>query len=448
MPPHVVSGGLSPPASPASRVSPMRILYSLVLYLCAPLVLLSLLLRGLKNHAYLERIPERFGCTPVLKSLRPVIWVHAASVGEVQASGALVKRLLRCYPRYQVLLTTITPTGAAQVGQLFAGAVEHRYLPYDLPHGVSLFLRSVNPRLLIILETEIWPNLLHYCKRRGVPAILVNARLSSASYHGYLRLRRFSAAAVRSLSHIAARGAEDAERFLGLGADPAKVSIAGNLKFDTEAEDDNDGQVQSLRQTLAAGRPVWIAASTHEGEEEQVLDAFNLVREEFVDGLLIIAPRHPERFDKVYDMCRRRGLEAARHSAAAGALPRDTDIYLLDTLGELSRFYACADVAFVGGSLVPAGGHNVLEPARLGVALVSGEHTANFAEIIALFKNADAITLVADARQLAAAVIRLLADAQLRLTRGERGQRVAQQNRGALDAVMAILERYLEANSA
>ena len=187
-----------------------------------------------------------------------MIWVHAVSVGEVQASGALVKRLLRSYPRYQVLLTTITPTGAAQVGQLFAGAVEHRYLPYDLPHGVSLFLRRVDPRLLIILETEIWPNLLHYCKRRGVPAILVNARLSSASYHGYLRLRRFSASAVRSLSHIAARGAEDAERFRALGADPANVSIAGNLKFDSETADDDDGQAQSLRQTLAADRPVWI----------------------------------------------------------------------------------------------------------------------------------------------------------------------------------------------
>ena len=193
--------------------------------------------------------------------------------------------------------------------------------------------------------------------------------------------------------------------------------------------------------------PSGFAASTHEGEEEQVLDAFRLVRDEFANGLLIIAPRHPERFAKVYDLCRRRGLEVARRTDAAGAVPRDTDVYLLDTLGELSRFYACADVAFVGGSLVPAGGHNVLEPARLGVALVSGGHTANFAEIIDLFKNADAITLVADARQLAAAVIRLLADAQLRRIRGERGQQVAQQNRGALASVMAILERYLGSNS-
>ena len=425
----------------------MRFLYSLVLYLSVPLVLLKLLLRGLTNRAYLERIPERFGRTPGLKSLQPVIWVHAVSVGEVQASGALVKRLLRSYPRYQVLLTTITPTGAAQVGQLFAGAVEHRYLPYDLPHGVSLFLRRVNPRLLIILETEIWPNLVHCCKRRGVPALLVNARLSSASYRGYLRLRRFSATAVQSLSHIAARGAEDADRFLALGADPANVSIAGNLKFDIETEDDDDGQAQSLRQTFAAGRPVWIAASTHEGEEEQVLEAFKLVRDEFANVLLIIAPRHPERFHKIYDLCRRRGLEVARRTAAPGAAPRDTDVYLLDTLGELSRFYACADVAFVGGSLVPAGGHNVLEPARLGVALVSGGHTENFAEIIGLFEAADAITIVADARQLAAAVIRLLTDAQLRRARGERGQQVAQQNRGALDSVMAILERYLASKS-
>ena len=429
------------------KSGPMRFLYSLVLYLSVPLVLLKLLLRGLKNAAYLERIPERFGCVPEPKSGLPLIWVHAVSVGEVQASGALVQRLLRTYPGYQVLMTTITPTGAAQVRSVFAGAVEHRYLPYDLPHAVCMFLRRINPELLIILETEIWPNLLHYCERRGVPAILVNARLSSASYRGYLGLRRFSASAVQSLSHIAARGAEDAGRFLALGADPANISVAGNLKFDIEAEDDTGGQAQSLRQTLAAGRPVWIAASTHAGEEEQVLEALRQVRETVTDCLLIIAPRHPERFDKVYNLCRRRGLEVVRRSAAAGAVYRDADVYLLDTLGELTRFYACADVAFVGGSLAPAGGHNVLEPASLGVPLVSGEHTANFAEIIGLFKDADAIMTVTGAAQLAAAVTSLLQDEELRWNRGERARRLVQRNQGALDSVMELLDNYLESNS-
>lgn len=419
------------------KSGPMRFLYSLVLYLSAPLVLLNLLLRALKNRAYLERIPERFGRTPALKSARPVIWVHAVSVGEVQASAALVKRLLAAYPRYQVLLTTITPTGAAQAETVFAGAVEHRYLPYDLPHGICLFLRRVDPQLLVILETEIWPNLLYYCQRRGVPALLVNARLSPDSYRGYLKFRRLSAPAIRSLSHIAARGAQDAERFLALGADPANVSVTGNLKFDDEAPGETYGCA------LAADRPVWIAASTHAGEEEQVLDAFARVREEFADCLLVIAPRHPERFDKVYHLFRRHGLEAARRSDDETGVRRDTDVYLLDTLGELSRFYACADVAFVGGSLVPAGGHNVLEAARLGVPLVSGEHTANFAEMIGLFKDADAITVVADAAQLAAAVVRLLADGEFRRVRGERGQQVAQQNRGATESVMAILDAYL-----
>ena len=421
----------------------MRFLYSLVLYLSVPLVLLKLLLRGLKNAAYLERIPERFGCVPEAKSGLPLIWVHAVSVGEVQASGALVQRLLRTYPGYQVLMTTITPTGAAQVRSVFAGAVEHRYLPYDLPHGICLFLRRINPRLLIILETEIWPNLLYYCKRRGVPAILVNARLSPASCRAYLKFRRFSASAVQSLSHIAARGAEDADRFLALGADPARVSVTGNLKFDIEAGADIGAQAQSLRQTLAAGRPVWIAASTHEGEEEQVLDALHQVRETLADCLLIIAPRHPERFDKVYNLCRRRGLEVARRSGVAGAVQRGTDVYLLDTLGELSRFYACADAAFVGGSLVPAGGHNVLEAARLGVPLISGEHTANFSEIIGLFKDADAIITVTGAAQLAAAVTRLLTDAELGRACGERSQQVAQQHRGAIGPVMELLDNYL-----
>ena len=425
----------------------MRFIYSLVLYLSVPLVLLKLLLRGLKNAAYRERIPERFGYVQEPKSGLPVIWVHAVSVGEVQASGALVKRLLRTYPGYQVLMTTITPTGAARVRSVFAGAVEHRYLPYDLPHAVCMFLRRINPRLLIILETEIWPNLLYYCKRRGVPALLVNARLSPASYRAYLKFRRFSASAVQSLSHIAARGAEDADRFLALGADPAKVSVTGNLKFDIEAGADIDAQAQSLRQTLAAGRPVWIAASTHAGEEEQVLEALRQVRETLADCLLIIAPRHPERFDKVYNLCRRRGLEVVRRSAAAGAVHRDADVYLLDTLGELTRFYACADAAFVGGSLAPAGGHNVLEPASLGVPLVSGEHTANFAEIIGLFKDADAITTVTGAAQLAAAVTSLLQDGELRRNRGERAQRLVQRNQGAIDSVMELLGNYLESGS-
>ncbi len=421
----------------------MRVLYSLVLYLCAPLALCYLLLRGTKNRAYLERIPERFGYIPEPGSAQPVIWIHAVSVGEVKASGMLVKRLLSAYPDCRVLMTTVTPTGAARVRSLFAGTVEHRYLPYDLPHAVLLFLRRINPRLLVILETEIWPNLLYYCKRRGVPAILVNARLSSASYQGYLKLRRFSASAVQSLSHIAARGAEDAERFLALGADPARVSIAGNLKFDIDTGVDIVAQTASLRRSIAAGRPVWIAASTHAGEEEQALDAFVRVGQAFADCLLIIAPRHPERFDKVYDLCRRRGLDVARRSAAAGVEARDTDVYLLDTLGELPLFYACADAAFVGGSLTPVGGHNVLEPAALGVPLISGPHTANFREVIELFKADDAIMIVTDAAQLAAAVTGLLQDADLGRARGERGQRLVRRNQGATDSIMGLLDKCL-----
>ena len=410
----------------------MRFLYSLVLYLCAPLALCYLLLRGTRNRAYLEP-----------GSAQPVIWVHAVSVGEVQASVTLVKRLLGAYPDCRVLLTTVTPTGAARVRSLFAGAVEHRYLPYDMPHAIRLFLRRINPRLLVILETEIWPNVLYYCERRGVPAILVNARLSAASYRGYLRLRRFSASALRQLSHIAAQSAADAERFLALGADPASVSVAGNLKFDIEAPHDLAGQAQSLRRSLATERPVWIAASTHEGEEMMVLDAFLHVRETVTGCLLIIAPRHPERFDKVYDLCLRRGLDVARHSGATGATLRNPDVYLLDTLGDLPLFYACADTAFVGGSLVPAGGHNILEAARLGVPLISGEHTANFKEVIELFKAEDAIMIVKDAAQLAAAVIRLLQHDHLRRTCGERGQRLVRQHQGAIDSIMALLEGFL-----
>ena len=421
----------------------MRLLYSIVLYLSAPLVLMKLLLRGCRNRAYLERIPERFGCVAEPKSGLPVIWVHAVSVGEVQAAAVVVKRLLRSYPGYQVLLTTITPTGAAQVEKLFSGSVEHRYLPYDLPHGINRFLRRINPRLLVILETEIWPNLLHHCKRRSIPAILVNARLSSGSSRGYLKFRRFTASAVQQLSHIAARSARDAGRFMALGADPGNVSVAGDLKFDEHVSPAANGQAQPPERPIFTDRPVWVAASTHAGEEEQVLEAFRQVRETLPDCLLVVAPRHPERFNQVYDLCRRHGLQVARRSGGPSPELRDTDVYLLDTLGELPRFYACAGVAFVGGSLVPAGGHNVLEPARLGVPVVSGRHTENFTGIIGLFRAADAITIVADAAQLAAAVTRLLTDAELGQTRGGTGQRLVQQNQGAADRVMALLEGYL-----
>ncbi len=425
-------------------ISLMRVLYSLALYLCAPLALLHLLWRGIRNRAYLERIPERFGWIPKpAAGGQPVIWVHAVSVGEVQAASLLVKRVLGAYPGCRVVLTTITPTGAARARTLFTGTVEHRYLPYDLPHAVCLFLRRVRPQLLVIMETEIWPNLLYYCQQRGVPALLVNARLSPASYRAYLRLRRFSAESVQMLTHIAARSAADAERFQALGADPARVSIAGNLKFDINTDDDLAARALPLRQTLAAGRHVWIAASTHAGEEEQVLDAFDQVRRSLDNCLLIIAPRHPERFDKVYELCRRRGLHTIRHSDAKDALPKVADVYLLDTLGELPLFYACAGAAFVGGSLTPAGGHNVLEPAALGVPVISGQHTTNFTEIIELFQGEDAIMIVAGAAQLAAAVLLLLQDQDLRRAYGQRGRRLVRRYQGAIDTVLELLDKYL-----
>ena len=420
----------------------MRILYSLILYLSVPLVLLKLLLRGVKNPGYLERISERFGFMSKPASGLPVIWVHAVSVGEVRTAGALVNRLLRTFPRCQVLMTTITPTGAEQVRQLFDGKVAHRYLPYDLPHGVRGFLRAVNPRMLIIMETEIWPNLLYYCKRFGVPAVLVNARLSAESYRGYLRFRRFSANTLQALSHIAAQSDEDAGRFLSLGVRPGNISVAGNLKFDVEMPHGVTDQADALRRFLSVDRPVWIAASTHEGEEKLVLEAFRRVRETLADCLLIIAPRHPERFDNVYNLCRRQGFVAVKRTDDGLYDQRKTDVYLVDTLGELPVFYGCSDTAFVGGSLVPAGGHNVLEAARLGIPVISGKHTFNFREIISLFKVGDALIVVSDSSELAASVVRLLLDVNLRRGYGERGKRMVDQNQGAMDLVMSLLNEY------
>ncbi len=396
----------------------------------------------MKNPDYLKRIPERFGFVPKLATGPPVIWLHAVSVGEAQASRALVARLGQAFPGCQLVMTTITPTGACYVQQTFPGEVIHLYLPYDLPCAVKAFLDAVRPRVLIIMETEIWPNLLYYCRRRDLPAVLINARLSDKSYKSYLRFRAFLADALRGLSHIAAQSDADAHRFLSLGARPDDVSVTGNLKFDIEMPHGVAGQAKSLKRFLSVNRPVWIAASTHEGEEELVLEAFHEIRKKSADCLLIIAPRHPERFRVVYNLCRSKDFITVRRTEEQ-LYSRNTDIYMLNTLGELPLFYGCADLAFIGGSLVPAGGHNMVEAARWGIPVITGPHTFNFREITGSLKGLDALIVVAAPDELAASVIGLLADAGLRRGYGERGKQVVEQNQGATDSVMTLLGNYI-----
>lgn len=419
----------------------MRRIYTLLLYLLSPVVLLRLWWRGRYNPGYRQRWRERLGEIPALSS-GPVIWIHAVSVGEAQASQPLVRRLLTEYPDHQLLVTTTTPTGAAQVRRLFDGEVIHRYFPYDLPRIVRRYLDAVHPRLLIVMETEIWPNLLAACTAREIPVALVNARMSARSARGYRSFGSLTAWSLQQIRTIAAQTHEDAGRFVDLGAPSGRVVETGSLKFDIRVPASVGEQAEVLRLAWGMDRPVWVAASTHEGEERHVLEAHARILEAFPQALLVLVPRHPERFDAVADLVRSEGFRYLRRSARATAEP-DCQVYLGDTMGELPVFYAAADVAFVGGSLVDVGGHNLLEPAALGVPVVFGPHMFNFAVIAALFLKEGAARQADDAAAVAAIVREWFADPGLRVRIGAAGRRVVEGNRGALDKTMDAVAALL-----
>jgi 3-deoxy-D-manno-octulosonic-acid transferase len=416
----------------------------LLVALVVPFALLRLLWRSRRAPAYRERWRERLAAEPKPPQAADV-WVHAVSVGEVQAALPLLRHLLG--QDLRVLVTTTTPTGAARLKELLGDAVQHRYTPFDLPGIVRRFLGHVRPRLVLIMETEVWPNLLAMCAHRGIGTMLVNARLSARSARGYARLPRFSRQVMRSFSHIAAQSQADAVRFLGLGADPARISVTGSIKFDAlfdtlEPPGDLTDRAEALRRTWGNDRPVWVAASTREGEEEQVLTAHAAVRTAVPGALLVLVPRHPERFERVATLVQRRGLALARRSRdqTCGA---ETAVYLGDSMGELGLFYAAADLAYVGGSLVPTGGHNLLEPAAAGLPVLAGPHTFNFAEVTRLLADRGALRQVEDADALAAWVGAWLGDATERARIGELGRRVVHENRGALKRVTALVDACL-----
>jgi 3-deoxy-D-manno-octulosonic-acid transferase len=422
-------------------------LYSALLHLALPFVVLRLLWQGVRNRQYLERWWERFGAVARSADGAAVIWIHAVSVGEVIASDPLIRRLRTAYPGSGILVTTSTPTGADMVGSRVEGEVMHAYFPYDLPWAVNRFLDRVQPSLVVVMETEIWPNLFALCRRRGIPLVMVNARISPHSFKGYLRVSQLTGEALAAVTFIAAQTAQDRERFLKLGASPDRVAVMGNLKFDIRVSRSVSEQGQALRRSIPGNRPVWVAASTHAGEETIVLDAYRRVLQSFPDCLLVLAPRHPEHFDAAAAECLAAGLTVVRRSRSPAPNP-DCNVFLLDSLGELLPYYACADVAFVGGSLVPAGGHNLLEPASLGVALVTGPYTFNFTEIVGMLDSAGALIVAKNAGELAFRVGDLLADANARHAMGEGARRVFEGNKGAAERVVQLLVGLRRANAA
>jgi 3-deoxy-D-manno-octulosonic-acid transferase len=412
----------------------MRMLYTLLLYLITPVVLLRLLWRSRRNPGYRRRIAERFGFFPAL-AVRPRIWVHAVSVGETIAGAPLVRRLQAEHPDHALLVTSTTPTGSAQVRRLFGDSVEHVYLPYDLPDAVARFLRRTRPRLALCMETEIWPNLFAACARRHVPLVIANARLSERSARGYARVAALTRTTLERVATVAARDAIDEQRFKALGA--PRVVVAGNLKYDLEVPAAARDTGRALRAALGEGRPVWIAASTHAGEDEIVLAAHRLLREQLPDAALILVPRHPERFDEAASRCAAEGMRTVRRSGG-GTPDGATDVLLGDTLGEMMGFYAAADVAFVAGSFVPAGGHNPLEPAALALPVLTGPQLFNFELVYAELFAAGAARRVVDAAELAAALGELLADPDARARMGAAGERILNLHRGATARVAEL----------
>ncbi len=422
-----------------------RTLYTVLFHLALPLIALRLLLRARKAPAYGQRINERFAI-----GLPPLqiggIWVHAVSVGESIAAAPMVRALRQRYPQLPITVTCMTPTGSERIHALFAGdpLIQHCYLPYDLPWAAARFLDRAQPRLAIIMETELWPNHIHQCARRGIPVALANGRLSERSARGYGRFAKLTAPMLAEMSLLAVQTDAEAERFRSLGARPECVTVTGSIKFDLSIDPELLQRAHALRiEWQAEGRPVWIAASTHAGEDEIVLAAHQRLLATHRDALLILVPRHPERFNSVFELCGKAGLNTVRRSTAA-PVNDTTQVLLGDTMGELLFLYALADVALVGGSLVANGGHNLLEPAALGKPVLSGPHLFNFLDIAAQLRDAQALREVNDAQALAEAVGELWQQPQQAELMSAAGLAVMQRNKGALERLLVGLGSLLK----
>jgi len=418
----------------------MRGLYSLVIRLALPISLYYLIWRGLRQSEYFARWSERFALYRG-EGLRECLWIHAVSVGEVNAAAPLLQALRERYPEQALLVTTTTPTGSARVRALWGDSVRHVYLPYDLPGAVRNFLAHFQPRLALVMETEIWPNLFAELQRRDVPVIIANARLSERSLKGYRPIAPLVRLTMATIDCVAAQSAADAERYRKLGARAASVQVTGNLKYDLPLPEGIVEQARRWRKEWG-DRPVWIAASTHPEEEVVVMEAHRAVLAANPRALLLWAPRHPERFAAVAAACARGGFRVAARGEDTLPAP-DTEVFVIDTLGELMAFYAASDVAFVGGSLQEVGGHNVLEPAALGVPALVGPHTFNFQDITELLIGTGAVQRVGDAASLSKKIGQLLRHPDERERRGDAGRLRIAAERGALARTLDLIDGFL-----
>lgn len=414
----------------------MRILYLSLLYLFFPFIWVRLKWRSRKAPAYAEHWGERLGNVS-FDLTQPSIWIHSASLGETIAATPIIKFLQTQFPQTPLVLTAMTPTGRAKAQTMQSENVHVCYVPYDYPFAIKKFLRHAKPKLAIFIETELWPNILTLCGQQRIPFFLANARMSEKSKNGYLRIASLTHAMLQNVTCVAAQTQDDEKRLIELGLPNNRVHVTGSLKFDLSVPADLIEKAKILRQHYGASRPVFIAASTHEGEDKLILQSFMSLRQTFPDLLLLLVPRHPERFNTVAQLCEQTSLPVVRRSRG---LPNDkTAIYVGDTLGELLLLYATADIAFVGGSFIPQGGHNPLEPAALGVPVLMGPHVFNFAEIVRLLTQAGGLIQVTP-EELTAAITTWLRDTTARQEAGQRAKQVVENNRGALQRQLDLIE--------
>lgn len=418
----------------------MRFFYSILLYFISPYLLFRLWWKGRRLPAYRERIKERFSFGPLPEQSFDV-WIHAVSLGEVIAAAPLIENLLGL--QRQILVTTMTPTGAQRAQSLFGNKIQHRYLPYELPYAMRRFFKAFKPRIGIIFETELWPNMIHYASQANIPLYLFNARLSEKSCRGYQKIRGLIKPLLNQFSGIYAQSQDDAHRFKQLGADSDRLSIAGNIKFDLETASLNNNCFDAIKERWGKDRVVVILASTHGNEEALILQQLKKLQQAIPGVLLIIAPRHPERFQDVFQLSRHLGFHTGLRS-----LPETIDgsiaVLIIDSLGELLLAYQQSDYAFVGGSLVPTGGHNVLEPIAMAVPVFSGKHVHNFKTIISELEKAKAIRLVDDAAGLIEAIIALHQDELLRKQQIAQAERILQANKGSIARYVEVVEGALK----
>lgn len=410
-----------------------RSLYSFALHLLVPAALLHLWWRGRRQPAYRENVGERFGWYPPRPS-GPIVWIHAVSVGETRAAQPLVKALRRAFPEHRILFTHTTPTGRETGAQLYGDEVSRVYLPYDLPGAVERFLEWYHPEFGLLMETELWPNLARTARRRGIALYLVNARMSEKSARGYARLGPLTRDTLRQLVAVAAQTHADAQRLTHLGA--RDVVVTGSLKFDVAPPEASAALGERLRSLFGATRPVWVAASTREGEEALVLDALERIPDP--RALLVLVPRHPQRFDEVAALLASRGVRFERRSSGQ-PIRTDTRVVLGDSMGELFAYYRAADLAFIGGSLLPLGGQNLIEACAVGVPVLIGPHTFNFAEATQLAVKAGAARIVSSPSALAEAVTVLLADGEKRERMSRAARQFTQEHQGATARVVTLV---------